>query len=90
MKSPCAFSARAIAVLNLYNVPYTQKNIAEPGVWEELERVGGRHKVPFLVDGDIQLYESEEIIEYVEKKFGKKGANEDGIRLYREDEARSN
>lgn len=84
IKSPCPYSARAIAALNLFNVSFEQKNIADEGIWEEVVALGGRHKVPFLVDGDIQLYESDEIIEYVQKRYGNNGENSDGIRMVRE------
>jgi glutaredoxin len=70
VKTNCPFSARAISALDAYNVPFLEKNIADPGVEEELIKIGGRHKVPFLVDGDVHIYESEDIVAYVEKKFG--------------------
>ncbi|MCB1173001.1 MAG: glutathione S-transferase N-terminal domain-containing protein [Leptospiraceae bacterium] len=39
-----------------------------PGRAEVIER-GGLSQVPFLVDGDVQMYESRDIIRYLEQKF---------------------
>ena len=35
---------------------------------DELQRLGGRNQVLFLVDGDIKMYESMDIIHYILKK----------------------
>jgi glutathione S-transferase len=32
-------------------------------------RLGGMSQVPFLVDGDVQMYESADIIDYLAAKF---------------------
>lgn len=36
---------------------------------EELIKLGGKAQVPFLVDGDIMMYESDDIIEYARKNY---------------------
>lgn len=36
---------------------------------EEVIRLGGLSQVPFLVDGDLKLYESRDIVAYVKKKL---------------------
>lgn len=36
---------------------------------EEVIRIGGLSQVPFLVDGDHWMYESNDIIAYLGKKF---------------------
>jgi glutathione S-transferase len=36
---------------------------------DELLRIGGRNQVPFLVDGDVKMYESMDIIHYILKKI---------------------
>ncbi len=36
---------------------------------EEVQSIGGRAVVPFLVDGDTAMYESDDIIEYLQNKF---------------------
>jgi glutathione S-transferase len=70
IKSPCKYSEHAIAAFDAFNVPFEEKNIADPKIEAELLKIGGRHKVPFMVDGDVHLYESEEIVAYIEKHFG--------------------
>ncbi len=70
VKSHCRYSAHALAAMDIYNVPFTEKNIRDPKNEAELVELGGKHKVPFLVDGDIKLYESEAIADYIAKKFG--------------------
>ncbi|PKA15192.1 MULTISPECIES: glutathione S-transferase N-terminal domain-containing protein [Leptospira] len=40
---------------------------------EEVLRLGGLSQVPFLVDGDIKMYESRDIVDYVKSKIQKLG-----------------
>ena len=35
---------------------------------ERLLKLGGKAQVPFLVDGDTMMYESDDIIDYLNKK----------------------
>ena len=37
--------------------------------WRELLTLGGKSQVPFLVDGDVKMYESEDIIAYLRNKL---------------------
>jgi len=36
---------------------------------KEVRKLGGKVLVPFLVDGDVMMYESAEINKYLEEKF---------------------
>ncbi len=36
---------------------------------EQLIALGGQSMVPFIVDGDVKMYESDDIVAYLEKKF---------------------
>lgn len=36
---------------------------------DEVVRLGGKSQVPFLVDGNTQMYESRDIVTYVKKKL---------------------
>jgi len=38
---------------------------------EKLLDVGGKEQVPFIIDGDVSMYESRDIIGYFERKFTK-------------------
>lgn len=73
VKTGCQFCARAIAVLQAYDVPFEEKNVADAGVVDELIALGGKKQEPFLVDGDSMMYESRAIIDYVERMYGKGG-----------------
>lgn len=70
VKSNCRYSAHALAAMDIYNVPFVEKNIRDPKNETELMEIGGKHKVPFLVDGDVKLYESEAIADYIAEKYG--------------------
>jgi glutaredoxin len=73
LKTGCPFSAKVLAVVDAYQIPFAEKNIGDDGVWEELVALGGKHQVPFMVDGDIMMYDSGAINEYLEKKFKTEG-----------------
>jgi glutathione S-transferase len=45
-------------------IPYKEVNVFENDNLHELLRLGGKPQTPFLVDGEVKLYESEEIIKY--------------------------
>jgi glutathione S-transferase len=38
---------------------------------EVVEKTGGKAMVPFLVDGDVAMYESDDIIAYLRDKAGR-------------------
>ncbi|TGL59605.1 glutathione S-transferase N-terminal domain-containing protein [Leptospira sarikeiensis] len=40
---------------------------------EEVIRLGGISQVPFLVDGEILMYESRDIVEYIKDKINNLG-----------------
>jgi glutathione S-transferase len=70
VKTGCPFSAKAMAALDAYEVPYETKNIKSPDWLRELMELGGKKQTPFMVDGETMFYESDAIVEYVEKNFG--------------------
>ncbi len=68
VKTDCPFSAKAMAVLDAYSVPYEKRNIKDEDALYELMELGGKKQTPFLVDGDTMMYESQSIQDYIEKK----------------------
>ncbi|MEM7180282.1 MAG: glutathione S-transferase N-terminal domain-containing protein [Spirochaetota bacterium] len=36
---------------------------------DEVLQIGGKGQVPFLVDGEVNMYESDDIIRYLQAKF---------------------
>lgn len=69
VKTGCQFCARVIRVLDLYEIKYVLKNVADEGVADELISLGGKKQEPFLVDGHTMLYESRTIIDYIEHTY---------------------
>jgi glutathione S-transferase len=69
-KTGCPYTSKVIAVLDAHGLSFTKKNIANKAILDELMEKGGKHQVPFLVDADTALYESDVIIEYIEKTYG--------------------
>lgn len=70
VKTGCPFSAKAMAALDAYEVPYEQRNIKSAAFLKELMKLGGKKQTPFCVDGDVMFYESDKIVAYVEEHFG--------------------
>ena len=67
----CAMVARAVQSLGLReSVDYEMIDARRgtPGR-EDVVRLGGMSQVPFLVDGDVSMYESRDIIAYLHRKY---------------------
>ena len=50
-------------------IEFTNKNIEDEKTKEELISLGGKGQVPYLVDGEISMYESDAIIDYLQQKL---------------------
>jgi glutathione S-transferase len=72
MKKTCSFSAKVMAVLDAYGIPFKMEDISNEHVANELMALGGKHQTPFIIDGNVMLYDSQSIISYIEQKYGKK------------------
>jgi glutathione S-transferase len=70
VKDNCSFSEKARAVLDAYDVAFEEKNISDRDVLKELMDIGGKKQTPFFVDEDGSMYESDDIMTYIEKKYG--------------------
>ncbi len=73
VKTGCPFCAKVFAAAKELGIEFDEKNIADPAVAEELIKRGGKRQVPYLVDPDTkeEMYESDDIIEYLHENFGK-------------------
>lgn len=100
VKTGCPYCAKVLAAFNELDIPFEEKNIADPGVVEELKAEGGKRQVPYLdddnmtpyiLDDDVAMYESDSIVNYLTKKYGKgtqaAGDKPENIRLHRDDDA---
>ena len=66
----CPFCRKVEDYLNDKGVDYKTRDIHEnPDYLEELLELGGKRQIPFLIDEErgVSLYESDDIIDYVEK-----------------------
>ncbi|MFZ2252804.1 MAG: glutathione S-transferase N-terminal domain-containing protein [Minisyncoccia bacterium] len=70
VKTGCPYCAKVLTTLARLNVSYEEKNIADDAVTEELIARGGKRQVPYIVDRETEMYESDAIVMYVEKTYG--------------------
>ena len=63
----CPYCKKVMSYFNDKGVKYNKIDISDKIAEETLIKLGGKRQVPFLVDKDrnIQMYESNDIIEYV-------------------------
>lgn len=63
----CPYCRKVMNFLDEKGVQYTKIDIKNKANEEALIKIGGKRQVPFLIDTDrnIQMYESNDIIEYI-------------------------
>lgn len=77
-----------IAKLNELGLKYEERNIEDEEVARELLEKGGKRQVPYLddedpcenakhhtpcmVDGEVEMYESADIVAYLDENYGEK------------------
>lgn len=69
-KTGCRYTEKVIAALDAHGLSFMKKNIADPAVVEELIALGGKQQVPYIVDGEVALYESDAIVTYLDTTYG--------------------
>lgn len=72
-KPTCPFCQKVLATIEELSISVTLKDVsADEALREELIAHGGKRQVPYLVDEsrDTALYESDEIIAYLEQHYG--------------------
>lgn len=77
-KPTCPFCRRVIAVIERLELEVERKDIsADEAVAAELEEKGGKRQVPYLVDSekDVAMYESDDIVDYLQKNYGDSDAS---------------
>ena len=74
IKTGCQYCAKVLAAGKELELEFDEKNIADPAVAEELIKRGGKRQVPYLVDpdADVEMYESDAIVDYLHQTFAKK------------------
>ena len=63
----CGYCKKVKAFLDEHFIPYKMIDISIKENEEELIKIGGKRQVPFIIDRDnkVEMYESDEIIEYL-------------------------
>ena len=67
----CPFCQKVLDFIKEENINISLKDITEPDNEKALIEKGGKRQVPFLVDDDTTMYESDAIIEHL-RKHGRK------------------
>jgi len=77
----CPFCQKVLAVIDKLSLEVTLKDIgADEQAQAELLEKGGQQQVPYLVDAkkETAMYESDDIIDYLELNYGASDAPNDG------------
>ena len=63
----CPYCKKVMKYFDEKNISYNKIDISNKESEESLIKIGGKRQVPFLIDRDrnIQMYESNDIIEYI-------------------------
>lgn len=69
-KTGCPYCAKTLVVFGEHGVPFSEKNIADENIADELVREGGKRQVPYMIDGDVRMYESDDIARYINTTYG--------------------
>lgn len=73
VKTGCPFCRHVLDLGKELDLSFVEKNVANPGVAEELIARGGKRQEPYLVDSDrgVEMYESPAIVAYLREHYGK-------------------
>jgi len=74
VKTGCPFCAAVQAKIAELNLDVEEKDITDEAVAQELIERGGKRMAPYFVDikQNVEMYESGDIIEYLEGHYGNK------------------
>lgn len=74
VKTGCPYCIKVLQAGEDLGVTFELKNVSDEAVAAELIERGGKRQMPYLVDSDtgIEMYESDDIIEYLTDKVDNK------------------
>lgn len=84
----CPFCRRVLAVVDRMSLDVELKDISDATIQAELEELGGKSQVPFLVDTDkdVKIYESDDIVSHLQKNYGTSSAEPSRPRIHISDD----
>ena len=65
----CPFCRRVMDFLDQTHIEYNKKDVSNSENHQRLMEIGGKVQVPFMVEDNISMYESNDIVEYLKKKI---------------------
>ena len=70
VKTGCPYCMKVFSFARYNGIEFELRNIAEPGIADELIARGGKRQVPYLVDAknSTEMYESDDIVEYLKNR----------------------
>jgi len=73
VRTGCPYCAKALAAGEELGISFDLKNVADPGVSEELVEKGGKSQTPYLIDSErgVAMYESDAIVNYLREHYAK-------------------
>ena len=71
VKSGCPYCAAVIHKMEDLGLEWDERNVGDTGVYDELQKRGGKRQEPYLVDLNtgIEMYESDQIVDYLDKNY---------------------
>jgi glutathione S-transferase len=72
VKTGCQYCAKVLAAGEEMNLKFNLKNVADPGIADELVAVGGKKQEPYLIDSEtgLAMYEAKLIVSYLHEHYG--------------------
>ena len=64
----CPYCKKVLDFADKIKIKYNKKDIEDMDNHNNLIKMGGKDQVPFLADGEIYMYESDDIISYLSRK----------------------
>lgn len=73
-KPGCPYCHRVLDAAQELGIEFQLKESTDPAAVAELMARGGKRQFPYMVDTDagVEMYESEDIVEYLHQRFGHK------------------
>lgn len=88
-KTGCPYCAKVLTKLDEFGLSFEKRNIADDSVAEELVAIGGKRQVPYMIDGEVRMYESGDIIEYLEKTYGNGSVSDSSLATATDEQTRT-